>query len=172
LQHHNTHTHVVLTDYFAGEVLLELPTETHAMDASIWYEIQLSMHTAAGQVLSISRTLRPQTASIQTLSWPGSATITLNRQQQVPERPATVVVGQEYVLEANEIIVHDLMVGKFKNWVVTGSWPGAIIAGEPEIVTDRRLELIASAESKTYVAFYEYLQPAVINYLPYMSISN
>jgi hypothetical protein len=39
-------------------------------------------------------------------------------------------------------------------------------AGEPEIVTERRHEMIAPPESKAYMAFYEYLQPAQLVFLP------
>src|SRR5690606_3237136 len=97
LLNHNEHQHVLVNEYFGSEVLLEIPTYTHSLNSPLWYEIQLSMHTASGQVLRITHDLRPQTTWIEGQSWPGEAIITLNQQLLEPERPAMVIVGQEYV---------------------------------------------------------------------------
>jgi PKD repeat protein len=169
LLHHNEHIHVLINEYFNSEMSLDIPTEAHALNSSLWYEIKLSMHTASGQVLLITHELRPQTTWIQALSWPGHAMIQLNQQLLDPEQPVLAIVGQKYVLEATPMIIHDFKVGEFKNWVVTDGWPVASVAGETETIAERRLELVATPESKTYVAFYDYVRAATFNYLPALS---
>jgi glucose/arabinose dehydrogenase len=169
LLHHNEHIHVLVNEYVNSEIMLDISTETHALNSPLWYEIVLSMHTASGQVLLITHELRPQTTWIQALSWPGDAIITLNQQRLDPEDPVLVIVGQKYVLEATPMIVHDFKVGEFTNWVVTNGWPVASVAGETETINERRLELVATPESKTYVAFYDYVRAAMSNFLPTLS---
>src|SRR5690606_39246857 len=122
----------------------------------------------SGQALRTSHAVEPQTAWIHTQSWPGPALVTLNQQLQDPEQPVLVIVGQEYVLEAPEIIIHNFKVGTFSNWVATSSWPLVSTASETEIISERSLELIAPSESKTYVAFYEYARSATLSYLPFI----
>ncbi len=172
LLHHNEHIHFYISAAVDDEVTLQIPTRTHALGEPIWYEIQLAMHTASGQVLRTTRALYPQTAQIEAQGWPGPALITLDQQLLSPNQSMLVTVGQTYVLEAVEKNVYERKVGRFKNWIVTESWPGAVAAGgagETELVAERRLELVASAASKTYVAFYEYVQPAHLSFLPSLS---
>jgi glucose/arabinose dehydrogenase len=168
LLHHNEHIHTVKSEAVGSEVVLDLPTETHALGAPVWYEIQLAMQTASGQVLRTMHELHPQTIHIQSQSWPGKTAITLNQQVQNPDKPTLVIVGQQYVLEAGEIVVHDQKVGRFTHWLVTDAWPVVSTAGETEFVTERRYEFVAPTASKSYIAFYEYLRPARRTYLPAM----
>ena len=169
LLHHNEHIHTVKSELVGSEVVLELPTETHALGAPVWYEIQLAMQTASGQVLRTMHELHPQTIHIQAQSWPGETMITLNQQVQDPDEPALAIVGQHYVLEAGEIIVYDQKVGRFTHWLVTDAWPVVSTAAATESITERRYEFAAPTASKSYIAFYEYLRPARLIYLPALS---
>lgn len=166
LLHHNEHAHVQVAEYANSEVLLDIPMESHALGAPLWYEVRLAMRTANGQVIRNTLEVRPQTTTIQAQSWPGPARILLDRQLQNPDDLTVVIVGQEHILEAPERIVYHGKVGKFRNWVVTASWPAANIAGETEIITERVYELVAPVEAQSYVAFYEYVGPATQSFLP------
>lgn len=172
LLHHNEHIHSYISAAVGDEVTLQIPTLAHALGEPIWYEIQVAMHTASGQTLRTTHSLYPQIAQIEAQGWPGPTFITLDKELLAPNQPIVVTVGQTYVLEAAEMNIYERKVGQFKNWIVTESWPGAVVAGvagETELVAERRLELVASTDSKTYVAFYEYTQPAYLNFLPSLS---
>jgi PKD repeat protein len=166
LLHHNEHAHILLAQYRSNEVMLDIPTMTHALGVPLWYEVQLEMRTESGQVIRANYELRPETTTIQVQSWPGETAITINQQQKSSDQVTTVIVGQEYTLEAPEMITYNAKTGKFKNWVVTDSWPEAIVAGGTETIAERSYTLIASTVPKTYIAFYEYVGAASENFLP------
>jgi hypothetical protein len=169
--HHNEHEHFELAGFAGKEVLLELPVEGHALNATLYYEITLAMRTVDGQTLYSRYILRPQVTTIQTLSWPGPATVTIDQLAQAPGQIVQVTVGDEHILEAPERIVHEGKVGVFRNWVVTPSWP-QVSGGEANseieavIVTERVYNLVVPVEASTYIAFYEYVQPAAQTFLP------
>jgi glucose/arabinose dehydrogenase len=166
LLHHNEHAHVLVAQYVSNDVTLDVPTHTHALGAPLWYEVQLSMRTVSGQVLQIIYALQPETTTIQLQSWPGQTVLRLNQQQKFSTDYTTVIVGQEYTLEAPENLIYNSHIGVFKNWVVADSWPEANIAGGTEIIAERVYTLIASAEPKSYIAFYVYTGIANLNFLP------
>jgi hypothetical protein len=166
LLHHNEHEHFLLAEYANNEVTLEVPVQSHALGAPLWYEVRLTMRTSSGQTLSRTVKLMPETTTIQVQSWPGPATILVDQQEKTPNEMTMVIVGQEHTLEAPAKIIHDQKVGVFRNWVVTPSWPVASAEVESVIVTDRIYTLVAPAEANTYVAYYEYLEPATPNFLP------
>lgn len=180
LLHHNDHAHILMSGFVSDTVLLDIPTETHALDMYLWYEVQLTMRTASGQTLLTNYELRPQTTSIQLQSWPGPTFLTVNQQAKSPSQTTLAIVGQTYTIEAPQAIVHNGRVGFFKNWVVTPSWPVVNIANlnenwneieneienETEKVTDRVYTFRATDEAVTYIAFYEYLTTANIVLLP------
>jgi glucose/arabinose dehydrogenase/PKD repeat protein len=166
LLHHNEHAHYLLAEYINEEVLLDVPTKTHSLGATLWYEVQLTMRTENGQEIQRVLELRPRTTTIQVQSWPGPANLTIDQQLREPDDLTVVVVGQEYMLEAPERIVHDGMVGTFLHWVITPSWPRASAEGDDLFVSDRVYALVAPPEANTYVAFYEYSRPARTLHLP------
>ena len=166
LLHHNEHAHILLAEYANSEVMLEIPTHSHALGVPLWYEVRLMMRTASGQMIRSTLNLMPQTTTIQAQSWPGSTLLLLDQQVQAPEDKTTVIVGQEHTLEAAERLIHNGQVGVFKNWVVTPSWPEVNAADQTVIVTERVYTLTVPAEANTYVAFYEYVGPATAIFLP------
>lgn len=168
LLHHHNHAHTLLSEHLGSDVLLELPTTTHALNVPLWYEIQLAMHTASGQVLHSTYELHPQTSTIQTESWPGPAEITLNGSQQEAGNQVLAIAGQEYVLEAQPTIFYAGKVGQFKNWIVTNGWPQASGIQQSEIVTERRYAFAAGEQPKAFVAYYAYVGPISYIFLPAM----
>jgi hypothetical protein len=171
LLHHNIHVHTVLSEDFHDELLLDIPTRAHDLGSPLWYEVRLAMHTDTGQILQSALTVKPQTTTLQVQSWPAPARITLDQQERDPDELTTVIVGQAIALDASATIIYDQKVGKFKNWVVTESWPTLIAAERPqteaaEIIPHRHYTLVVPATAMTYVAFYEYVGPAMLNYLP------
>lgn len=167
--HHNEHVHLQVTEYISRAVILELPVEAHALGEPLWYEIELSMRTANGQVIKTSMELRPQTTTIQVQSWPAQSQIKVNGFPKGPQEITTLVVGEEYSLEAPATLVSGGRVGTFTNWVVMESWPAVNIASEMEIITDRSFEFLASEIAKTYIAFYEYVGTANRTFLPHVA---
>jgi PKD repeat protein len=175
LLHHNEHAHILLAEYISNTVTLDIPIHTHALGVPLWYEVELAMRTASGQILRTVYELRPQTTTIQLQSWPGQTAIHLNQQRKFPQELTTVIVGQEYVVEAPESIVYNGQVGRFQHWFVTNSWPGADTVGAEiaetgEIIAERQYTLTATIEPKTYIAYYEYIGTASQNFLP--SVNN
>jgi hypothetical protein len=168
--HHNEHVHIQVTEQISSEVILELPMEAHALGEPLWYEIELSMRTASGQVLKTNLEVRPQTTTIQVQSWPGESQIKISGRPKGPDEITTLVVGEEYGLEAPASLVSGKYIGKFTNWVVTESWPAANVAGETETVDERSFTFIAAGVPKTYIAFYEYTGVATVTFLP--SVAN
>ena len=166
LLHHNEHAHILLAEYANSEVMIDIPTHTHALGVPLWYEVRLVMRTASGQMIRSTVNLLPQTTTIQAQSWPGPTVILLDQKIQAPADMTVVIVGQEHTLEASDRLIHDGKVGVFKNWVVTPSWPEVRTADQTVIVTDRVYTLTVAAEANTYVAFYEYVGPATAIYLP------
>jgi hypothetical protein len=84
----------------------------------------------------------------------------------LPEQKTAVIVGQQLTLEAPERMIYDQKVGKFTYWIVTNSWSVELASGDTVTVPDRRHVFFASTEAMTYVAFYEYVAPATLNFLP------
>jgi hypothetical protein len=166
LLNHNEHSHYLLAEYINDDVILQVPTKTHALNSPLWYQVQLTMNTANGQKIQRTLDVVPQTTTIQVQSWPAIANIMIDHQVQPPEAQTLVIVGQEYTLEAPQNVIHNGMVGEFTNWVVTPSWPLASAETATVIVTDRVYTLVATAEANTYVAFYEYVRSARNVYLP------
>jgi len=166
LLHHNEHDHVLTSGYITSAVELVIPVEPHTLGVPISYEIRLEMRTANGQRLHTSYRLRPETTMVQVQSWPGQTVITIDQQKKLPTESTTLIVGEQYMLEAPEEIVYNGKVGIFKNWVVTGSWEGITAAGGTQTIADRQYALVAGGPPSTYIAFYEYTKPAKFIYLP------
>jgi glucose/arabinose dehydrogenase len=166
LLHHNEHAHVLMAGYVSNETVLDIPLHSHALGVPLWYEVQLTMHTDSGQKIQTIYEVRPQTTTIQLQSWPGQSVLKLNQQQRMPTELTTVIAGQEYTLEAPEFMIFEGKVGQFKNWVVTDSWSTASIAGGTQTIEDRQFSLVAAADPKTYIAFYEAVGVANRIFLP------
>lgn len=170
LLHHNDHAHIMMSGFVSTTAQLNIPTQVHALDMYLWYEVQLTMRTASGQTLFTNYALHPQTTSIQVQSWPGPTLLTVNQQAKEPETATLAIVGQTYTIEAPQAIIYNGRVGFFKNWVVTPSWPVVNIANEveneTEKVTDRVYTFVAPEDAMTYIAFYEYLSTANDIFLP------
>jgi hypothetical protein len=124
------------------------------------------MRTVNGQRLHTSYRLRPETTTVQVQSWPGQTVLTIDQQRKLPTESTTLIVGEQYMLEAPEEIVYNGKVGIFKNWVVTGSWEGITGAGGTQTIADRQYMLVAGGPPSTYIAFYEYTKPAEFIFLP------
>jgi PKD repeat protein len=168
LLHHHNHVHTILSEHLGSDVRLDLPTVTHALGVPLWYEIQLAMHTASGQVLQSVYNLFPVTTTIQTESWPIPARITLNESVQASGNSVLAIVGQEYVLNAQSRIFIDGKVGEFQHWIVLDGWPDTSTVQQIEIVTERHYAFTATEQPKVYIANYQYMGPILYDFLPYL----
>jgi glucose/arabinose dehydrogenase len=164
--HHDEHVHIMVTEYISDSIDLEIPLHTHELGGHLWYEIELVMRTDSGQLLRTAYELGPETTTIQVQSWPGKMPLMIDQQVRLPDELTTVIVGQEYMLEAPARMINKGMVGEFRYWIVANSWPVAGIAAPSQTITDRQHVVKAIAEPKTYIAFYEFIEIANASFLP------
>lgn len=179
--HHNDHTHPVVSAFVSDSLMLTVPLESHALDTNIWYEARLTMKTADGITVRAAEEVYPDLVNIQLTSWPGPIGVKINQLRQPPNAVIPVIIGQTYELEAPESIVYDYGVGVFDYWLVTDSWgvPPAFAGStapafpaDAEILSSRVATVTPGSASKSYVAFYRYVEPATRQYLPLLPTSS
>ncbi len=164
--HHNDHTHPVVTDYAADDVMLEIPLESHDLDSLLWYRVHLTMLTADGIRVRVSHDLPPHLSTLQVVSWPGNAPLTVNQLPIRPLTPVEVVVGQYYELGTAPRILHAGRVADFRVWAVLDSWPIDPDLLGREVLLSRTPTIVAGAQPKIYAAFYTDVGAAQLLMLP------
>jgi glucose/arabinose dehydrogenase len=161
-QHHNEHVHFITTSYAAGEVALEIPNESHAIEPSIWYEAELTMVTDQGQEVSVTHGVYPDLVVLDVSSSPAGASVEWNGVQQPSDQPISAIVGQHFTIKAPEIHYNGHTKNRFTHWEIITEGD----EGESEIITERSFSLLVSAEKKRYIAHYEFVAAAQERFLP------
>lgn len=164
--HHNDHTHPVVSDYAADEVTLEIPLHSHDLDSLLWYRIYVTMQTADGLRVRISHDVQPHLSTLQVVSAPSGAPLTINELPIQPLTPVPVVVGQHYELGTPLRIISAGRVAQFSAWGVLDSWPLDPGLGNYEVLPLRTPTIVARAQPKIYAAFYDDVEAAQTKMLP------
>ena len=164
---HNEHTHPVLSEVVGASVSFTTPMESHGT-GTIHYQVQLTMQTATGLTVPVTRILLPKLIAVQVATWPPDGLVTLNGQTLASGASANVMVGHLYELTAPSTRILGGEVWVFDGWRVTDHAP-TVEPPDGEAIAERTAEVMMPAAPATYVATYRDDRPADRMQLPSVS---
>ena len=155
---HNEHTHPVLSAVISDTVDFTTPLESHGA-GHVAYEMRLTMRTATGLTVPVTRTLLPKLAPVQVATWPPDGSVMLNGQKLASGATIDVMAEHRYELSAlpDRIVGRDVWV--FDGWRVTDQVPTAA-PPSGDVINKLDAEVMIPAAPVTYVAIYREDRPA------------
>ena len=152
---HNEHAHPELVGFVATEGTLAIPTENHGGDADIAYRLTLTMQTAAGQPVRVSRELYPAVVQVALRSEPaGFGPLQIDNETQSFPYGFPAVTGTNYSITAPETLLADERIWRFSEW--TTAVP----------TSTRQITYTVPISDQTVTATYEFERAAAQNHLP------
>ena len=163
---HNQHDHPIVTNQITDSGLFTVPVDNHGTDSNIALRFTLTMLTADGQPVAVSRVIEPAHVSIRVDSYPLATPILIDGVSTDPGARFTAVVGTEYRLDATDELLYEQTIQRFAYWHLA---PGIGVqsAAPPRIFYDRATTITVPPEDTLLIAQYAYARPAEKVLLPF-----
>ncbi len=149
--HHNQHVHPIVTGGLGETNLLRVPADNHDGSANVWFQLHLTMTTAEGQPVAVSRNLRPRLVRL-TVDAAGAATeptaAVVNGVEHALPHSAAAVAGTTHTLKAAAHRLNGERIEAFDHWTLPAD---ALVEGTAR---DRRITVALPAEAARFTAHY------------------
>jgi glucose/arabinose dehydrogenase len=166
---HNTHSHPDIVNSAASEGVYDIPTTAHDLNASIRYRFTLTMKTADGIEVEVTRDLEPHYTGLYIDAWPEPLLLNVNNAPVASGTNLAAIAGERYTLEAPLEKSYQNSVNEFAYWVVQDGWPASDLAHAeqpPQIWYTRTLQITVPVTDTAFVAHYTYARPLEQIFLP------
>lgn len=165
---HNQHRHFLVRGHAAESGTFTIPTETHG-STDIFYRFTLTMHTADGREIPVTRLLSPELVSLQLMADPSPIPLKIDGVIQQTPYTFPAIIGEERQLQAEESLLFADGVYQFSNWEQNRpdqAEPPVVFGGQP------LQSITVPTQPTSYTARYLYQYPQLKQFLPILLKAN